>query len=564
MGIDQQANPWKWSTCALSILLVSCIAWYFIWGDDGRSPGYPVSGQRVNDVLGGEDGVAAGPGEVVLPLHEVEKGQGYASLIQPEEIPREPIRKVSTIARGDSFYAILLSNGVSSGQASEILNESRSIFDLSKIVPGRDLTLIFSPDNQNLIGLEYSISDISQLIVTIEGDRILASRQEIQRVLTPEYTGGITQTDYIVAKGDNLYNVLHNHGVCDYQIDLAIKSVRKVYNLSGIVPGNALSVWVTEEEPIRLARLTYEIDYLNLLEVVPENGAFKASKQTFDLDVRHERADGVITSSLYESATQAGLPAEVVMGLSDIFAWDINFFTDIREGDRYTVVYERYYVKDTFRGYGRVTAARFLNQGKPHTAVYFEDGNGVSGYYDEDGKPIRKLFLKAPLNYRRISSGFSRSRIHPIYHVARPHLGVDYAAPTGTPVVALGNGTVTFKGTSGGFGKSIQITHAAGYVTYYGHLSGYAKKIAKGTRVSQGEVIGYVGSTGVSTGPHLDFRVRHNGKFVNPLALKPVNGSPLKGNSMARFKEMSAKRLAMLDDSSLNRTAELGADEVSL
>ncbi|MFY9396766.1 MAG: peptidoglycan DD-metalloendopeptidase family protein [Desulfomonilia bacterium] len=518
----------------------------------------------MSEAKGEEGGAALGSEEAVLPLHVVEEGQGYASLDQPAEISKEPIRKVSTVARGDSFYAILLSNGVSTRQASEILNEAKSIFDLSKIVPGRDLTLIFSPDNQNLIGIEYSISDISRLVVTIEGDNIQASRQEIQRVLTSDYTGGIVQTDYVVEKGDNLYNVLRRHGVCDYQIDLAIKSVKKVYNLSGIVPGNALSIWVTEEEPVRLARLTYEIDYRNLLEVVPENGTFKASKQTFDLDVRHERAEGVITSSLYESAIRAGLPAEVVMGLSDIFAWDINFFTDIREGDRYTVVYERYYVKDTFRGYGRVTAARFVNQGRVHTAVYFDDGNGISGYYDENGKPIRKLFLKAPLNYRRISSGFSRSRIHPIYRVARPHLGVDYAAPTGTPVVALGNGTVTFKGTSGGFGKSIQITHPAGYVTYYGHLSGYAKGIDKGTRVSQGEVIGYVGSTGVSTGPHLDFRVKHNGKFVNPLTLKSVNGPPLKGNSMARFKEVSAKRLAMLDDSSLNRTADLGADDVSL
>jgi murein DD-endopeptidase MepM/ murein hydrolase activator NlpD len=564
MGIDRQANPWKWSTCALTVLLVSCIAWYFIWGGSRGSLEDPGLGQGMSEAKGEEGGAALGSEEAVLPLHVVEEGQGYASLDQPAEISKEPIRKVSTVARGDSFYAILLSNGVSTRQASEILNEAKSIFDLSKIVPGRDLTLIFSPDNQNLIGIEYSISDISRLVVTIEGDNIQASRQEIQRVLTSDYTGGIVQTDYVVEKGDNLYNVLRRHGVCDYQIDLAIKSVKKVYNLSGIVPGNALSIWVTEEEPVRLARLTYEIDYRNLLEVVPENGTFKASKQTFDLDVRHERAEGVITSSLYESAIRAGLPAEVVMGLSDIFAWDINFFTDIREGDRYTVVYERYYVKDTFRGYGRVTAARFVNQGRVHTAVYFDDGNGISGYYDENGKPIRKLFLKAPLNYRRISSGFSRSRIHPIYRVARPHLGVDYAAPTGTPVVALGNGTVTFKGTSGGFGKSIQITHPAGYVTYYGHLSGYAKGIDKGTRVSQGEVIGYVGSTGVSTGPHLDFRVKHNGKFVNPLTLKSVNGPPLKGNSMARFKEVSAKRLAMLDDSSLNRTADLGADDVSL
>ncbi len=564
MNIDQRANPWKWSTFILAVLLASCVFWYLSTGDNVRGSAGAASEPGERNMAGQDESALSAQDDVVLPEHDVEKGQDYSALVPAPDASAEPIRKISTIDRGDSFYAILMQNGVSARQAYDILNETKPVFDLSKIVPGRELVLIFSPDNQDLIGIEYSISDISRLDVSINGESIDARKQEISRVLPSGYSGRIKQTDYIVEKGDNLYNVLRSNGVCDYQIGLVIKSVNKVYNLSGIIPGNAMSIWVTEEEPARLARLTYEIDYLNLLEVVPENGAYKATKQTFDVDVRHERAEGTINSSLYESAIQAGLSPEVVMALSDIFAWDINFFTDIRQGDHYTVIYERYYVKDTFRGYGRVVAARFVNQGSPHVAVYFDDGDGVKGYYDEEGKPIRKLFLKAPLNYRRISSGFSHRRIHPIYQVARPHLGVDYAAPTGTPVVALGNGTVTFKGTSGGFGKSIQITHQAGYVTYYGHLSGYAKGISKGTRVSQGEVIGYVGSTGVSTGPHLDFRVRHNGKFINPLKLKPVNGPPLKGKSLARYKEFSTKRLAMLDDPSLNHTAKMDIEDVSL
>jgi len=562
MSIGQPANPWKWSSIILAALLVSCISWYFILGDACQVTEEAIAGGE--DMSGQGDPAAIGQEGQDLPVHEVEQGHDYASLASFPEASGEPIRKVSTIAKGDSLYAILQQNGVSNRQAYDILNAVKPVFDFSKIVPGRELVLVFSPDNQDLTGIEYSVSDISQIIVSIDGENIQAQKQEIAKVLTPEYTGRLRQIDYIVAKGDNLYNVLRSQGVCDYQIDLVIKSVKKVYNLSGIIPGNAMNIWITEEEPVRLARLTYEIDYLNLLEVVPENGSYKASRQTFEVDVQHERAEGTITTSLYESAIQAGLPPEVVMALSDIFAWDINFFTDIRQGDHYTVVYERYYVKGAFRGYGRVVAARFINQGTPHVALYFNDGNGISGYYDEGGKPIRKLFLKAPLNYRRISSGFTHKRKHPIYHVARPHLGVDYAAPTGTPVVALGDGVVTFRGTNGGFGKSIQITHRGGYVTYYGHLSGYAKGIKKGARVSQGEVIGYVGSTGVSTGPHLDFRVRLNGKFINPLSLKPVNGPSLKGESLARFREFSAQRMAMLDDSSLNRTAELGTENVSL
>lgn len=562
MSIGQPANPWKWSSIILAALLVSCISWYFILGDACQVTEEAIAGGE--DMSGQGDPAAIGQEGQDLPVHEVEQGHDYASLASFPEASGEPIRKVSTIAKGDSLYAILQQNGISNRQAYDILNATKPVFDFSKIVPGRDLVLIFSPDNQNLVGIEYSVSDISQIAVSIDGENIQAQKQEIAKVLTPEYTGRLRQIDYIVARGDNLYNVLRGQGICDYQIDLAIKSVKKVYNLSGIIPGNAMNIWITEEEPVRLARLTYEIDYLNLLEVVPENGSYKANRQTFEVDVQHERAEGTITTSLYESAILAGLSPEVVMGLSDIFAWDINFFTDIRQGDHYTVVFERYYVKGAFRGYGRVVAARFINQGEPHAALYFDDGNGVRGYYDEEGKPIRKLFLKAPLNYRRISSGFTQKRKHPVYHVVRPHLGVDYAAPTGTPVVALGDGTVTYRGVNGGFGKSIQLTHRAGYVTYYGHLSGYAKGIQKGTRVSQGEVIGYVGSTGVSTGPHLDFRVRLNGKFIDPLSLKPVNGPPLKGQSLARFREFSAQRVAMLDDSSLNRTAELDAKDVSL
>ncbi|MCK9265172.1 MAG: hypothetical protein M0R18_15405, partial [Deltaproteobacteria bacterium] len=418
MSIGQPANPWKWSSIILAALLVSCISWYFILGDACQVTEEAIAGGE--DMSGQGDPAAIGQEGQDLPVHEVEQGHDYASLASFPEASGEPIRKVSTIAKGDSLYAILQQNGISNRQAYDILNATKPVFDFSKIVPGRDLVLIFSPDNQNLVGIEYSVSDISQIAVSIDGENIQAQKQEIAKVLTPEYTGRLRQIDYIVARGDNLYNVLRGQGICDYQIDLAIKSVKKVYNLSGIIPGNAMNIWITEEEPVRLARLTYEIDYLNLLEVVPENGSYKANRQTFEVDVQHERAEGTITTSLYESAILAGLSPEVVMGLSDIFAWDINFFTDIRQGDHYTVVFERYYVKGAFRGYGRVVAARFINQGEPHAALYFDDGNGVRGYYDEEGKPIRKLFLKAPLNYRRISSGFTQKRKHPVYHVVRP------------------------------------------------------------------------------------------------------------------------------------------------
>ncbi len=544
MSVLSNSNPWKLSTFVLALLLISCIGWFFLKGDPG------IADQT--DAVENE--------EVIIPEHDAESARDYSDLAEPKEdlkALKDPIRKASSICKGDSVYKVLVQNSISHSQAYQILREVKNVFDLSRVVPGHEIVLIFSPDNENLIGIEYEISNDDRLIISISEDKVQAHKQHVEKTLPAQYSGLLKQTDHIVQQGDNLFSILRSCGVSSVQIDKVVKAVKEVYNLSGLTAGNSLKIWVTRQEPAGLVRMAYEIDDLNSLDVEGKDGAFKARKQTQELEVRYERAQGSITSSLYESAVQAGLPPEIVMGLTDIFAWDINFFTDIREGDTYTVLYERYYVQNTFKGYGRIMAARFMNQSDEHVAVYYANGKSVDGYYDDAGKPIQKLFLKAPLNYRRISSGFSYHRRHPIFHVMRPHLGVDYAAPKGTPVVSLGQGKVIFKGWSKGFGKCVQVKHPSGYVSYYGHLSGFPKGISKETRLDQGEILGYVGMTGYATGPHLDFRVRLNGKFVNPLTLKPVNGPPLRGKALAHFKEISHKRLAMLDDASLNYTTKL-------
>lgn len=404
------------------------------------------------------------------------------------------------------------------------------------------------------------------LLLCLGGWYFLAENQPVagSPSETAAGTGQATATSpreplqHIVQRGDNLFDILDGCGIPPVQIDQLVKATRKIHPLSDLTAGNALKIWVTPDEPASLLRLHYEIDACNELEVTAANDLFTARKITHAVEVRYARAEGTIASSLYASAVEAGLSPEIVMGLTDIFAWDINFFTDVRAGDSYSILYERHFVRNTFKGYGKIIAARFVNQGEERIAVHYRQGE-VGGYYDAQGKPIRKLFLKAPLNYRRISSGFTQSRKHPVFQVRRPHLGVDYAAPRGTPVVALGEGTVILKGWSGGFGKAIRIQHPSGYVSYYGHLSGYAKGLAKGSRVRQGQVIGYVGSTGISTGPHLDLRVTLNRKFINPLALKPVNGPPLKGEDLAHFKRLSQEKLALLDNAAIGDTAKLSA-----
>ena len=547
MSAVQNTNPWKWSSVILAILLISCIGWYFLKGNE-----FKIS-EKIG-IVSRED--------VIMPEHVTEANQDYADFVVRQEefkASKDPIRKSSTVNKGDSFYQILLQNSISHTQAYEILKEVKGVFDLSRVMPGHEIVLVFSPDNQDLVGVEYEISSHDRLFISIEDDKIQAHRQQAEKAARSGFKdeGLFRRADCVVMPGDNLFDLLRSCGISSDQIDLVVKSVKAVYNLSGLAAGNALSVWITRDKPARLSRMVYEIDDLNSLVIESADGAFRAHKQTQELVARYERAEGTITTSLYESAVQSGLSPEIVMGLTDIFAWDINFFTDIREGDTYTVLYEKYYVGNAFKGYGRVMAARFVNQGDEHVAVYYNNGKNIEGYFDDNGKPIRKLFLKAPLNYRRISSQFSYKRMHPIFHVMRPHLGVDYAAPTGTPVVALGQGRVVFKGWSKGFGKYVQVRHPGNYVTYYGHLKGYPKGLSRGTSVDQGEIIGFVGMTGHATGPHLDFRVRHGGKFVNPLTLKRVNGPPLRGRILAHFKELSVKRLAMLDDTSLNYTTKL-------
>ena len=246
---------------------------------------------------------------------------------------------------------------------------------------------------------------------------------------------------------------------------------------------------------------------------------------TLPLIVERRKAEFTITSSLWQAITDKNLPVELALELSEIYAWTINFFA-LQPGDSVRVLYDEQFVEGSRIGIGRIYAAHFYH-GKKWLPAYYLDDKKASGYFDDEGKSLRKTFLKAPLNYKRISSHFSYARKHPVYHVVRPHTGVDYAAPAGTPVVALGDGAVTFRAYKGGGGNTIRIRHNSTYETGYLHLSKYAKGLKVGQYVKQGEVIGYVGSTGASTGPHLDFRVWKNGTPVNPLTLDSPSAEPV-------------------------------------
>lgn len=275
-------------------------------------------------------------------------------------------------------------------------------------------------------------------------------------------------------------------------------------------------------------------------------------KQVKEVIRRPRRDILVIESSLWQAAVGQWLSPELVLELSEVYAWTIDFF-GLQKGDSISVYYEELYVDTTLLGVGKIYASHFFASSVPHRAYLFDSESMldsadvyVNGYFDENGKNLKKAFLKAPLNYKRISSTFTYARKHPIYKTVRPHTGVDYAAPMGTPVVALGDGKVIEKGYKGGGGNTVKIRHNSTYTTAYLHLSKYGKGINVGTHVKQGQVIGYVGSTGASTGPHLDFRVWKNGTPVNPLTLESPSAEPVPDGCMSDYLRQVARMDSLL------------------
>ncbi len=260
------------------------------------------------------------------------------------------------------------------------------------------------------------------------------------------------------------------------------------------------------------------------------------------------RLEGVVESSLFGAMDGAGGDPELAVRIAEVYQWDIDFLRDIRKGDTFIVVADRQTVEGEFYGWGTVFATRFVNNGRTLDAVVYPDDSGRLGYYDLEGQPLRKQFLRSPLKFSRVTSRFSMNRFHPVLRRRMPHYGVDYGAPTGTPVHVTADGTVTLAARKGGGGNMVTVRHTNGYETNYLHLSRYGKGVRRGTRVSQGQIIGYVGSTGLSTGSHLDYRVTLNGKWINPLAISSPAVKPLSESRLQRFLAHALAVLSLIVD----------------
>lgn len=339
-----------------------------------------------------------------------------------------------------------------------------------------------------------------------------------------------------VQKNEFLANILQKEGVSYNTVNYIDRNCRKVFDARKIKVGNKY-VFLKTRDSIPTAKYwIYEIDRTSyaVFQLTDSIAAWRGEKEVI---TRVEHVGVEIKSSLWNAMKEAGCDANLILELSDIYAWTIDFF-GIQAGDSCKAIYEeRYIVGDTVPfTIGNVLAAYFKSGGDSKYAFSYEQ-NGRKEYFDENGDNLRKAFLKAPLNYRRISSTFSEARMHPVHKIVRPHHGVDYAAPSGTPVQSIGDGTVIAKGwDKKGGGNYLKIKHNSTYTTTYMHLKGFAKGISQGSKVKQGQTIGYVGMTGTATGPHLDFRLQKNGTYIDPLKFKSPSAEPVKSENMEAFR----------------------------
>ena len=346
--------------------------------------------------------------------------------------------------------------------------------------------------------------------------------------------------------GETIYESLVSAGLSPQDTYSLTQALKPLFNPNRSKPGDRLKLRKTPDGRIIFEYFPNSVEYYLVVE--SESDSFSAYRGEIPWRKVIVGVKTNVQSSVYESTRKEGLDPALISSFTDIFAWEIDFFSDPRKGDTLGLIWERYLsLKGKVLMEGKVLAAEYINAGKTHTAILFKDGKNRSDYYTPEGNSLRRSFLRSPLNYTRISSRFSYRRFHPILRIHRPHLGIDYAAPTGTPVSTVADGTVTFVGWKGGFGRLIKVKHHRGIVSSYGHLSRFAKGIRRRKKVKQGQIIGYVGSTGLSTGPHLDFRITKNGRYVNFLKEKFPTASSVNPAYLDEFKRISRKRQRQLD-----------------
>lgn len=348
---------------------------------------------------------------------------------------------------------------------------------------------------------------------------------------------GYTVSNKIVGEGETLSHLLGSLGISSAMIDKIDRESRPVYDMRKMRAGQPYAVFIAVDslsKSDKVRHFVYEKNPTDYIVISLDGDNMKIRQDSKEVTVVRRKETAKIKSSLWNAIVEAGIPVGISCNMEDIFGWSVDFF-GLQEEDEFTVIFEEHWIDTVRVGTGMVWGAEFKHNGNNYRAIPFKQ-DGQLSYWDETGNSLRRQFLKAPLKYTRISSRFTNSRLHPIYKIRRPHHGIDYAAPMGTPVDAIADGVVIERRwDSRGGGNMLKIKHANNYVSGYLHLKGYAKGISKGTRVKQGQTIAYVGSTGSSTGPHLDFRVWKGGAATDPLKLPSAPMIPISGENLEAF-----------------------------
>ncbi|MCU0645424.1 MAG: M23 family metallopeptidase [bacterium] len=351
-----------------------------------------------------------------------------------------------------------------------------------------------------------------------------------------------------IKQGETISEILRNSGIASVHINPVIESFKKIYSVHRIKPGERYEI--SKDSLGNFISLSYapsiEKEYL---VSVNGRGDYISQEQKLNLTTKIKYLEGIIQTTAWDAILNSGESPDLLLLFTDIFQWDIDFFIDPRIGDRFKIVYEKIYVElsNEFVRYGKILTAQYISNGDSLVAFYFDNSPGDDGYYDLQGSSFQKTFLKSPLNYRRISSYFSSGRRHPILKIVRPHYGVDYAAPNGTPVSAAADGVVIDRGYDKSIGNFVKIRHKnARFVTLYGHLSRFETGTSKGERVKQKQIIGFVGQTGLATGPHLHYAFYDNGRPFNPLKIKNTSADPVLQENHDKFEQTKIEMLAHL------------------
>lgn len=369
------------------------------------------------------------------------------------------------------------------------------------------------------------------------------ARAEVQQPIIPLEEA----YPHVIKPRSTLFSTLRELHVSPQTIQKIVETAKPIQNLARLQSGIRFQISRASENESDINGIQFRFSAIEMLSI--QRGAddnWIAEKVTEEVDLNVVSYSGLVSSSLWESAQRAKMDPNLISELADIFGWEVDFSREVRQNDRWRLTVEQKMVKGQAIGWGAILAAEYINAGTSHQAALFRLNGEEVGYFTPQGESLRKVFLKSPIRYGRITSGFKLRRFHPVLRINRPHRGVDYAAPIGTPVRAVGDGTVIHAAMSGGGGNVIKIRHNATYQTAYKHLSGYAKGIHNGSRVQQGQVIGYSGNTGLSTGPHLHFEFYQAGQYIDPLGKKFPSADPVADAQKPQFQAEAVQMLSAL------------------